>query len=104
MGRRIPIHVAATQVPLFLGADRGLVVVLATIAGALVSTYRPVAMAFGVGLWFVGLWGARALARVDPRYVPILVRALPGKYQRIYRARSTPWRVNSRHQVRGYRR
>jgi type IV secretion system protein TrbD len=93
--RTIPIRRVANRSNLFLGGDRELVMFAGLLAAALVfASADLLGVAVGIGLWLVGLYLLRLMARSDPLLRKVYLRQLL-LYRAYYPARSSPWRQNS---------
>lgn len=100
--RQVPIHRIGTRVTLFLDADRELTMLIGLMSFALiVSAQDWRAVAYGVPLWFFGLYFLRKMAKYDPLLRRVYLRHI--RYRRYYPARSTPFRLNTAHQGTQYR-
>jgi type IV secretion system protein TrbD len=87
---RVVIHRSLNRPVQFLGADRELALTLSGTCIFLAATsYRWEAVIFAGLLWFLGLWGLRALAKADPLLRQVYLRHR--RYRKFYAARSTPW-------------
>lgn len=101
--RKIPVRRAANRPNLFMDGDREMVMFSALLAGALIfSAQTWYAAAYGLAGWFLMLWLLRLMAKFDPLMRQVYLRHRR-YHQRVYLARSTPFRVNTRHQGRLYR-
>jgi type IV secretion system protein VirB3 len=101
--RKIPIRRSANRPNLFMGGDRELVMFSGLCAGALIfSAMTKLSIAYGLALWFGLLFVWRLMAKKDPLMRQVYLRHR--RYQqRVYLARSTPFRVNTRQQGKLYR-
>jgi type IV secretion system protein VirB3 len=89
--RRIPIYRVLCRPHLMMGAERKLVILAGTFAGALVfSTMNLVSAIVGVTLWVLSIGLLRLLAKADPYMSEVYRRHI--KYRRYYPARSRIWR------------
>jgi len=100
--RKIPIRRAGTRDNLLLGGDRELVMFSGLLAFALVFSAQELrAAVVGMLLWFGSLYLFRLMAKSDPKLRFVYLRHR--RYQTYYPARSTPFRINTASQGRGYR-
>lgn len=100
--RKIPVRSSANRPNLVLGGDRELVMLAGLLAAALIfSAMTWHATAYGVGLWFAALFVLREMAKADPLMRPVY-RRHRHYCQRVYLARATPFRVNTRAQRKLY--
>jgi type IV secretion system protein TrbD len=100
--RSVTIHRAGVRPNLFLGGDRELVLVSGLIAAVLIfSCMQFYTIVAGIALWLSTLYVFRRMAKADPRMRDVYLRQLI--YRRYYPARSTPFRVNTRHNLSAYK-
>lgn len=90
--RETPIRKALYRPNLLLGGDRKMIIFSLCCSAALVlSAVNKVALAAGILLAIVSVWGLRKVAKMDPLFWPIYFRYL--KYRRHYAPYSRPSRV-----------
>lgn len=100
--RRIPVRQSGNRPNLFMGGDREGVMLTGLAAAALVvSAQSWEASAYGLALWFGGLFVFRWLAKKDPLMRQVYLRSRRYSQKR-YPARSTPFRDNTRRQAGQY--
>ncbi|NML17007.1 conjugal transfer protein TrbD [Azohydromonas caseinilytica] len=101
--RKIPVRRSGNRPNLFMGGDREMTMFSGVIAFTLVFAVMTVpALIYGIGGWFLALWGLRWMAKKDPLMRKVYMRSRLYR-QRIYLARSTPFRKNTRSQGKQYR-
>ncbi|MBA4143567.1 MAG: VirB3 family type IV secretion system protein [Nitrosospira sp.] len=100
--RRVPIRRIGNRHNLFLGGDRGGVMMLGVICAALIfSAQEWRAAIVGIVFWTVGLYLLRLAAKADPQMRLVYLRHL--RYKAHYAPRATPFRENTRTQEWQYR-
>lgn len=89
--RRVPFYRVLWRDQLFLGGERELVLMVASISVALIINGQNLpAATVGIGLWLLAMPALRWMAKVDPMLSKVYRRHL--KYRRHYSARSRPYR------------
>lgn len=101
--RKIPVRQSGHRHNLFMEGDRELVMVSGVIAFTSVFAVMTwTSLAYGIGGWFAALALFRWMATKDPLMRKVYMRSRR-YYQRIYLARSTPFRKNTSTQGKLYR-
>jgi len=91
--RSIPIRRIGTRIALFMGGDRELILMAATMSTVLIFAAQSFVAAFyGIVLWLFSVWICRLMAKSDPHMRHIYLRHI--RYQKYYAPRSTPFHVN----------
>ena len=101
--RAVPLHNACNRVTLLLGADRRLAIMSGAMGAlVIVGSMGPA----GLNLFLVVsaifisvamLWSARKLAKADPQMLDIYKRHMV--YRKFYPAQSTPWKANTKYDI-----
>jgi type IV secretion system protein TrbD len=90
---RVPIYRALYRPHLVLGGEREPVLTLALLcAGVAVTSLNVPALVTALLIWLFGIWGLRAIAKIDPFMTRIYQRHLT--YRGYYPPRSTPFHRN----------
>ncbi|MEX3581723.1 MAG: VirB3 family type IV secretion system protein [Burkholderia sp.] len=85
--RKIPLHQSLARVILVGGAGRKETAVLAIVCVALIFGLRSLeGIGLGIVLAFLGMWGLRKLATIDPQFIDVMKRHT--SYQDYYPAQS----------------
>lgn len=89
--RRITMYRATSRSMLFMGGERGLVIMTIVVSGALVFTGMTwTSFLIGALLFFFGLYALRKMAIVDPELSTIFKRWYFTLNQKRYLARGNP--------------
>ena len=92
--RAAPIHRSLIRSNLFLGCDRELIMLSATISAALIfSGMTRFSIITGIFLWFASLFLLRMMAKADPQMRQVFQRYR--QYPKQASARSTPFCQNN---------
>lgn len=82
---KVPIHQSIVEPVMIAGAERELTIVLATMACMVYMAGKDlVSLGLALGIWFVGIFFARLMAKIDAQLVKTLIRHL--KHQDYYPA------------------
>lgn len=85
---KIPIHQSLVEPVMIAGAERELAITMATMACMVYLAGKDaVSLGISLGIWFVGIFFARLMAKVDAQLVKTLIRHL--KHQDYYPATET---------------
>ncbi len=91
------INKSLIRYELILGGESELIGVLAVFCGAIVfANMNLINGIIAGGLWFIGLFFLRRLAKIDPIFFKVYQNYLA--YQKYYPAKTPKWRIGS-----GYR-
>lgn len=88
------INKSLIRYELILGGESELIGVLAVFCGAIVfANMNLINGIIAGGLWFIGLFFLRRLAKIDPIFFKVYQNYLA--YQKYYPAKTPKWRIGS---------
>lgn len=89
----VPIHQSVIRPNTLWGGDREIILMALVVAAACIFILQnTVSVIFGILLWQFALFSTRLMVKSDPKMRDIYMKHV--KYQRIYKARSTPFKTN----------
>lgn len=93
------INKSLIRYELTLGGESELIGVLAVFCGAIVfANMNLINGIIAGGLWFIGLFFLRRLAKIDPIFFKVYQNYLA--YQKYYPAKTPKWRIGSGYKAR----
>ena len=79
--KRVPIHRSLVEPVQILGAERKLVFVVGfTSASIFVAGMNLLSIVLSLATWSIGMMIARSIAKIDPQFLEINIRAIKAQY------------------------
>lgn len=81
--QEIPIHQSLTRPFLLMNAEREVALFVSLVCGTFIFTWDKYLIGFAVIFWFLGMWGARKLAKEDPYLMKVYLKY--SEYKAMYK-------------------